>query len=153
GRGQRSVGVRRPVQGKRSLERASRALGSPRGGAAPAAVPEGARKLPCRPAFPCSPSFHDAGAPWARDNRNLSGIRDYHDSLLGAPVSCAHVAAGVSRSQLVQKVSISCKEVTRLISEGLDRDLSLPERTQLQLHFAICRGCRAVNQQMEFLRQ
>jgi len=50
-------------------------------------------------------------------------------------------------------VSISCKEVTRLVSEGLDRDLSLAERTQLQVHFAICRGCRAVNEQMHFLRK
>ena len=50
-------------------------------------------------------------------------------------------------------MSISCKEVTRLISEGLDRDLSLAERAQLQVHLAICRGCRAVNDQMQFLRR
>ena len=50
-------------------------------------------------------------------------------------------------------MSISCKEVTRLISEGLDRDLSLAERAQLQVHFAICRGCRAANDQMQFLRR
>jgi putative zinc finger protein len=50
-------------------------------------------------------------------------------------------------------MSISCKEVTRLVSEGLDRHLSLAERTQLKLHFAICRGCRAVNEQMQFLRR
>ena len=50
-------------------------------------------------------------------------------------------------------MSISCKEVTRLVSEGLDRDLSLVERTQLQVHFAICRGCRAMNEQMHFLRK
>ncbi len=50
-------------------------------------------------------------------------------------------------------MSISCKEVVRLVSEGLDRDLSLAERAQLQVHFAICRGCRAVNDQMQFLRR
>ena len=47
----------------------------------------------------------------------------------------------------------SCKEVTRLVSQGLDRELGFSERTALRLHFAICRGCRAFNQQMEFLRR
>jgi hypothetical protein len=56
-------------------------------------------------------------------------------------------------TELVQKVNISCKEATRLISEGQDRTLSLVERAQLQVHFAICRGCRAVNEQMQFLRR
>ena len=50
-------------------------------------------------------------------------------------------------------MSISCKEVTRLVSQGLDRHLSLAERAQLQVHFAVCRGCRAVNDQMQFLRR
>ena len=40
---------------------------------------------------------------------------------------------------------LSCKEVTRLVSQGLDRELSLGERTMLRFHFVICRGCRNVN--------
>lgn len=47
---------------------------------------------------------------------------------------------------------LSCKEVTRLVSQGLDRDLSLGERTMLRLHFAICQGCRNVNRQFASLR-
>lgn len=47
---------------------------------------------------------------------------------------------------------LSCKEVTRLISQGLDRDLSLGERTMLRFHLAICGGCRNVNRQLALLR-
>ena len=50
-------------------------------------------------------------------------------------------------------MNISCKEATRLISQAQDRELSLGERASLQFHLAICRGCRAVNAQFEFLRR
>jgi hypothetical protein len=48
---------------------------------------------------------------------------------------------------------LSCKEVTRLVSQGLDRPLSFGERTALRVHFAICSGCRNVNRQLAFLRR
>ena len=48
---------------------------------------------------------------------------------------------------------LSCKEVTRLASQGLDRELSLGERTMLRFHFAICEGCRTVNRQLAALRK
>jgi hypothetical protein len=48
---------------------------------------------------------------------------------------------------------LSCKEVTRLVSEGQDRRLGLRERLALRLHFAICEGCRNVNGQLAFLRR
>jgi hypothetical protein len=48
---------------------------------------------------------------------------------------------------------LSCKEVTRLVSQGLDRELEFGERISLRLHFAICRGCRNVNRQLAFLRR
>ena len=47
----------------------------------------------------------------------------------------------------------SCKESARLLSEKQDRSLTLPERTALQAHLAICRGCRALGGQMDFLRR
>ena len=47
---------------------------------------------------------------------------------------------------------LSCKEVTRLMSQGQDRRLQLGERVALRLHFAICQGCRNVNAQLQFLR-
>ncbi len=47
---------------------------------------------------------------------------------------------------------LSCKEVTRLVSQGEDRRLGFGERLALRLHFAICDGCRNVSRQLRFLR-
>ena len=48
---------------------------------------------------------------------------------------------------------LTCKDVTRLVSQGLDRELTFGERTALRVHFAICQGCRNENRQLAFLRQ
>lgn len=47
----------------------------------------------------------------------------------------------------------SCKEVTRLVSEGLDRRLGFGERVALRAHFLMCKGCRNFEDQMARLRQ
>ena len=46
---------------------------------------------------------------------------------------------------------ISCKETTRLVSQGLDRELAFGERVALRVHLAICLGCRRAGRQMAFL--
>ena len=48
---------------------------------------------------------------------------------------------------------LSCKETTRLISQGEDRKLGFGERIALRLHLAICKGCRRAGRQMHFLRR
>ena len=48
---------------------------------------------------------------------------------------------------------LSCKEATRLVSQGLDRELALGERIALRVHLAICAGCRNVDRQLSFLRR
>ena len=48
---------------------------------------------------------------------------------------------------------ISCKQTTRLVSQGLDRELAFGERVALRLHLAICLGCRRAGAQMRFLRK
>jgi hypothetical protein len=48
---------------------------------------------------------------------------------------------------------LTCKETTRLVSQGLDRELAFGERVALRVHFAICLGCRRANRQMKFLRR
>lgn len=48
---------------------------------------------------------------------------------------------------------LSCKETTRLVSQGLDRELALGERVALRVHFAMCLGCRRASRQMAFLRR
>ncbi len=45
-----------------------------------------------------------------------------------------------------------CKEVTRLVSESLDRDLSGPERLALLVHFLMCVLCRRFARQVRFVR-
>lgn len=50
-------------------------------------------------------------------------------------------------------MSLTCKETARLLSEALDRDLPAERKALLQAHLAICRGCRAVRDRMEFLRR
>jgi hypothetical protein len=48
---------------------------------------------------------------------------------------------------------LTCKEATRLASEGLDRRLGLAERVALRLHLAICDGCSNFKKQVAFLRK
>jgi hypothetical protein len=48
---------------------------------------------------------------------------------------------------------LSCRETTRLVSQGLDRELAFGERVALRVHFAYCLGCRRASRQMKFLRQ
>jgi predicted anti-sigma-YlaC factor YlaD len=49
------------------------------------------------------------------------------------------------------KNSLDCKEVSRLISAGLDETMAPPERARLRYHFVICQTCRTVEEQMRFL--
>ena len=48
---------------------------------------------------------------------------------------------------------LSCKEVTRLVSQGLDRRLGFGERVRLRVHLALCDGCTNFKKQTAFLRE
>ena len=48
---------------------------------------------------------------------------------------------------------LSCKEVTKLVSENLDRDLPLWRRIGLRLHVTMCKGCSAYRRQIESLNK
>jgi len=48
---------------------------------------------------------------------------------------------------------LSCREVTRLVSRGLDRELGFAERVKLRVHLAICDGCTNFREQVTFLRE
>jgi predicted anti-sigma-YlaC factor YlaD len=48
---------------------------------------------------------------------------------------------------------LSCKEVSRLVSQGLDRELGFAARVRLRVHLGICDGCTNFKQQMDFLRR
>ena len=47
---------------------------------------------------------------------------------------------------------LSCKETSRLLSQGEDRKLVFGEQVALRVHLAICNGCRNVDAQFKFLR-
>ena len=48
---------------------------------------------------------------------------------------------------------LSCKEASRLVSQGLDRKLGFGERVALRVHLAICNGCTNFKDQVAFLRK
>jgi len=48
---------------------------------------------------------------------------------------------------------LTCKETSRLLSQGEDRGLAFGERVALRVHLTICTGCRNVRVQFKFLRR
>ncbi len=49
-------------------------------------------------------------------------------------------------------MKLSCKEVSFLISESLDRSLSLRERLGVRIHLLMCRACQQMARQTRLLR-
>ena len=47
----------------------------------------------------------------------------------------------------------NCKQTHQLVSEGLDRRLTLAERTKMKIHLSICKSCTNFNDQMALLRK
>jgi hypothetical protein len=47
----------------------------------------------------------------------------------------------------------NCREVTRLVSESLDRKLPLSERIGVRIHLLMCRLCPEAKRQMLFIRE
>ncbi|SFU45367.1 zf-HC2 domain-containing protein [Pseudoduganella namucuonensis] len=47
----------------------------------------------------------------------------------------------------------TCREVHRLVSEGMDRDLTMVERTRMRLHLMVCAACTRFDNQMDTLRK
>lgn len=48
---------------------------------------------------------------------------------------------------------LSCRDVSHLLSDGLDRKLGLGERARLRLHLTMCSACSSVERQLGFLRK
>lgn len=47
----------------------------------------------------------------------------------------------------------NCKEVTRMVSESLDRELSFHQRVGLRMHLLMCKFCSRYQRQLLFLRE
>ena len=48
---------------------------------------------------------------------------------------------------------LNCKEASRVISQGLDKEMSAEERSALRLHLAVCDACNKLKAQFVFLRR
>ncbi len=46
---------------------------------------------------------------------------------------------------------LNCKQASQLISQGLDKKLSMRERFGLKMHLFICKYCKRFSQQLERL--
>jgi len=47
----------------------------------------------------------------------------------------------------------SCRDITALMSQGLDKKLGLSERLAIGLHVMMCSGCRNFQSQSRFIRE
>lgn len=54
---------------------------------------------------------------------------------------------------LLARITPPCRDVTRIVSESMDRTLPLSTRIQLQLHYWICQACARYRRQLLVLRQ
>jgi hypothetical protein len=48
---------------------------------------------------------------------------------------------------------LSCKDVTKLVSESMDRSLPLGKRAGVRLHLLVCRFCERYRRQLLLLRE
>ena len=48
---------------------------------------------------------------------------------------------------------LSCSEVTQLVSESLDRELSFRQRMSTKMHLMMCKLCSRYNKQLAGLRE
>jgi len=49
-------------------------------------------------------------------------------------------------------MKLSCKEISFVVSESLDRDLLLRERLSVKIHLMMCKACQRMAMQMKLLR-
>lgn len=47
---------------------------------------------------------------------------------------------------------LSCKQVTQICSQEMERDLQLQERVSMRMHLVMCSGCSNFRKQMQTLR-
>jgi hypothetical protein len=48
---------------------------------------------------------------------------------------------------------LNCKEVTRMVSESLDRKLPLHQRMGMKIHLLVCKFCSRYRKQLLILRE
>jgi hypothetical protein len=53
----------------------------------------------------------------------------------------------------IDRLTPKCREVTRHLSQGMDKRLPLLMRFRLRLHFLMCCYCRRYSEQLHFIRK
>ena len=53
----------------------------------------------------------------------------------------------------IWKITPPCKEVTRLLSQSMDRRLPMHKRLGIWLHFTVCDFCMRYTRHLAFIRQ
>jgi hypothetical protein len=53
----------------------------------------------------------------------------------------------------IARITPRCHDITRLLSQSMDRRLPLPTRLSIRLHFAICVWCKRYGQQLTIIRK
>ena len=48
---------------------------------------------------------------------------------------------------------LTCQEVARILSDGLDVEMPPATRARLRLHLVVCEACRNVEQQFDLIRR
>ena len=60
---------------------------------------------------------------------------------------------GCSMMRLMVRVMPSCKDISALISQGMDRNLPLQKRISIRLHVSMCGLCRRYEKQLHLIRE
>lgn len=55
--------------------------------------------------------------------------------------------------EFVVRITPGCKDITRLVSESMDRTLPVSTRIKLRLHLMICTACAEYRRQLRQIRQ
>lgn len=48
---------------------------------------------------------------------------------------------------------LNCKQNTELLSQSLERPVTLREKIAMRMHLMMCRGCRNFEKQLGFIRK
>jgi hypothetical protein len=54
---------------------------------------------------------------------------------------------------IIAKITPPCHDITRLLSQSMDRRIPLYKRLAIRLHFQICVWCKRYGQQLTVIRQ
>lgn len=61
--------------------------------------------------------------------------------------------ANYAMMRLMARVMPSCRDISQLFSDGLDRNLPLRQRLSIRLHVSMCGFCRRYEKQLHLLHE